>query len=175
VDVVNSPFDLDLSTRLPFPDNCFGAIVGQQVVEHLDMQSELLPLMQEIYRVSKHDAEIWLSTPDMEKVCHAYLLDKGTALREDRLSRHNDPELGEQVPSQHTINVLFHQGAEHKNLFDFDLLSWVLEQSGFCEFVRTSEAEFLARYPEFPPRGDDLVSLYMRGLAMKPHAQYVNG
>jgi hypothetical protein len=50
----------------------------------------------------------------------------------------------------------------HKNLFDFTLLYWALTESGFVEIQRVEEADLLARFPEFPPRHDELQSLYVR-------------
>ena len=48
------------------------------------------------------------------------------------------------------------------NLFDFELLEWALTSTGFQDVRRISEADLLARFPEFPERGDDLQSLYVR-------------
>ena len=165
VDVAGSPFDLDLTIRLPFPDHTFEAIVGQQVVEHLDLLSELIPFLRDLHRVSKPGGEIWLSTPDMEKVCQGYIDDKGLTLKIDRFDRNDTLELHGSVPAQHIINVLFHQGGEHKNLYDLDLLTWALKEAGFSDCQRTSETDFLVRFPEFPTRGDNWVSLYVYATA----------
>ena len=78
----------------------------------------------------------------------------------DRIRRQPEYSLGD-VPVSHLINDLFHQGGEHRNLFDFALLTWALEKSGFQQITRTSEPEFLARFPEFPPRRDEQQSLYV--------------
>ena len=161
VDVARSDYNVDLASgSLPWRDDVFSAIVAQQVIEHLDLQKELLPLLRELRRVAKPGAELWLSCPDMEKVCRSYLECRGADLLEDRQARWPDFSL-HNTPTQHMINVLFHQGGQHKNLFDFDLLRWTLETAGFCECRRVSEANFLRRFPEFPPRNDDSVSLYV--------------
>jgi predicted SAM-dependent methyltransferase len=165
VDIINSPLDLDLLARLPFPKQSFEAIVGQQVIEHFDLWTELLPLLEELHRVAKAECEIWLSTPDMEKICRGYLEDNGLALKLDRLTRHKDHELQDPVPCQHVINVLFHQGGEHRNLFDFELLAWALERAGFHNCLKAGEEEFRNRFPEFGPRGDDPHGFYVRALA----------
>jgi hypothetical protein len=39
-----------------------------------------------------------------------------------------------------------------------------LKRSGFRDVRRVSEADLLARFPEFPFRGDDLHSLYLRAV-----------
>ena len=166
VDVAGTDCDVDLAGgRLPWNDAVFDAIVGQHVVEHLELESELLPLVRELRRVSRAGSEIWLSCPDMEKICRSYLESKGADLIEDRLTRRHGDLGMDGIPSQHFINKQFCQGGEHKNLFDFELLDWALRDGGFSESKRASEDEFLAAHPDFPRRGDDFHSLYVRAIA----------
>ncbi|MBU1695346.1 MAG: class I SAM-dependent methyltransferase [Verrucomicrobia bacterium] len=158
--------------NLPWDNGVFDVIVGQHVIEHFDLVSELIPLLRELRRVSKDGAEIWLSCPDMEKVCRSYVNGTLGQLIADREKRLGDLDLG-QAPDQHMVNFLFHQWGEHRNLFDFGLLKWALEQTGFGSCTRTSEKQFLGRFPSFPPRKDDLQSLYVHATAgiaegMKP-------
>jgi predicted SAM-dependent methyltransferase len=160
VDVAGSPFDIDLTTPLPWPAEVFDSIVAQQVIEHLELEGELLPLLRELARVAKPNAEIWLSCPDMAKVCEAYSSDRGVELKRDRERRWTVKWLAG-MPSSHIINVLFHQGNEHKNLYDFELLSWILTQAGFDDPRRSSESEFRTRFPVFPVRDDDQHGLYV--------------
>lgn len=160
VDLVRSDFDLDLACgELPWPDDVFDVVVSQQVVEHLDVLHELLPLLREVHRVSRPGAELWLACPDLAKVCRAYVEDRGRGLLRDRLTRWPEFSL-RGLPAQHMVNELFHQGGQHKNLFDFEYLQWLLEQVGFGDCVRHLEADLLARFPEFPRRDDDFHSVY---------------
>jgi predicted SAM-dependent methyltransferase len=168
VDVAGSECDVDLASPLPWTDASFDAVVSQQVIEHLELEQEFEPLLRELARVCRPDAEVWLACPDMERVCRSYLEDRGTALFRDRQTRHQFP-WREGMPHSQMVNWLFHQGNEHRNLFDFELLAWVLEQNGFERVERTSEPEFLQRFPEFPKRNDDWLSLYVR--ARKPTAK----
>ncbi|NJO01469.1 MAG: methyltransferase domain-containing protein [Bacteroidia bacterium] len=87
-------------------DNSFEVVVSQHVIEHLELETELIPLLKELSRVLKPQAEIWLSCPDMEKICQSYVMDKGEALLNDRQSRFPHFNL-EGVPRQHMINILF--------------------------------------------------------------------
>lgn len=161
VDLIHSDYDIDLSCgHLPFDSDYFEVAVSQHVVEHLEIQSELLPLLKELNRTLKSGGELWLSCPDMQKICEQYSLDRGADLLADRHSRFPDFTL-EGLPVQHMINDLFHQNGEHKNLFDFDLMKDVLTKAGFNSSSRSCESDFLQRFPEFPSRNDDFVSLYM--------------
>jgi hypothetical protein len=69
------------------------------------------------------------------------------------------------IPSQHMVNHVFHQSGEHRNLFDFRLLSWALERAGFSDIEHLNEPAFLSRFPECPLRADDRFTLYVRAFA----------
>ena len=111
IDVSQSDFDVDLACgQLPFSDNVFDVIVSQHVIEHLELQSELIPLLHEIHRVCQPGAAVWFSCPDLEKVCQAYIEDRGKAMLNDRMIRFPGYDIGE-VPSQQIINEsLFRMG-----------------------------------------------------------------
>jgi predicted SAM-dependent methyltransferase len=135
------------------------------MIEHLDLKSEVLPLLCETLRVLVPGGELWLSTPDIEKVCRSYLDHRMQDMVEDRKPRWRGYSLGE-YPSSQMINDLFHQGGSHLNLFDFTLMDWALSKCGFVRIQRTLEADLLERFPGFPVRNDDLQTLYVR--AWKP-------
>ncbi len=69
------------------------------------------------------------------------------------------------APVQHIVNDIFYHNGTHRNLFDFELLAWVLEQTGYTECVRVAEEDLLARFPGFPPRNDGEQTLYVRATA----------
>jgi predicted SAM-dependent methyltransferase len=165
-DVVDADVLVDLAGgRLPWKDSVFESSVSQHVIEHLELASELLPLLHELRRIAKPNAELWLSCPDMEKVCRSYTEHKGEDLRREFIrlfpKSKDCPE-----PPQHVINSVFHQEGEHKNLFDFDLLRYACETSGFGECQQLTEADFLKQYPDFPPRDDDWHTIYVRAVAI---------
>lgn len=162
VDVRRSDYDVDLgSGRLPWRSDSFDLVVGQHFIEHLDLHTELLPLLAELNRVIRPDGEIWLSCPDIEKICRSYVDHRMVDLIEDRQRRWPGTYALGEVPSSQMINDLFHQFGQHKNLFDFDLLAWALRSTGFANVRRVDEADLLARAGEFPERGDDRQSLYV--------------
>lgn len=163
VDLRGSDLDVDLTCPLPWRDAQFSAVVGQHVIEHLELQRELLPLLRELRRVCRPGAEVWLSTPDLEVVCRSYLRSGGADLLADRVTRYPDwARVMGDVPPSHMVNHLFHQFGQHKNLLDYDLLAWALGRAGFVECERVNETRLRERFPEFPLRNDDWQSLYIR-------------
>jgi predicted SAM-dependent methyltransferase len=161
VDLRGSDYDVDLgSGRLPWRADSFDCVVSEHTIEHLELRTELLPLLSELSRVIRPGGEIWLSCPDIEKICRSYIDHRMVDLLEDRQTRWPKYSLGE-APSSHLINELFHQSGEHKNLFDFELLEWALRSTGFVAVRRVCETDLLARFPDFPARNDDAQSLYV--------------
>jgi len=162
VDLVHSDCNLDLTYgKLPWENNCFDHIISQHVIEHLTIEDELLPLFVELRRVMTADGEMWLSTPDMRKICESYLNNNCQVMYDDRKERMPHWSLNG-FPTQQMMNDFFRQGGEHKNLFDFELLEWLLQKAGFTKIVETNEKELLAQFPNFPKRNDDKQALYVR-------------
>jgi predicted SAM-dependent methyltransferase len=162
VDLTGADVNLDFTYgKLPWKNDSVESIVSQHVIEHLKLEDELIPLFREIYRVLRVGGQLWLSTPDMEKICRSYLDHHCLDLYEDRQRRMPEWSLGN-IPSQHMMNDFFHQNGEHQNLFDFELLKWALMQAGFQNIQRTNEKNLLDQFPGFPARNDDVQSLYVR-------------
>lgn len=177
VDLDNSDYDVDLAcSQFPWRDDSFEIAMSQHVIEHLELKSELFPLLKELKRVLVEGGEIWLSCPDIEKICKSYNEHRMSDLIDDRQRRSRlhwggewslVKEVGtEGVPSSHMINSLFYQDYEHRNLFDFNLLKWVLNICGFTDVERVDEKSLLERFPEIPERNDDKQSLYVRAHAI---------
>lgn len=161
VDVVSSDINVDLGGGyLPFHDAVFKFIVCQQTIEHLDINDELIPLFKEMKRVCMPNAEIWLSCPDISKICNGYLADKGEALLKGKQQRYNYQQGN--LPVQHVINAHFYQEGEHQNLFDFELLKWTLSQAQLVNVLQVTEEIFLERFPGFPIANDEDHSLYVK-------------
>jgi predicted SAM-dependent methyltransferase len=166
IDVESSDLDVDLASgHLPFPDGCFVAAVSQHVIEHLELRSELLPLLRDVHRVLKPGGDFWLSSPDMKTACRFYVDGKIQLLVDDRRARFPAYSLNG-IPPQNFLNDLFHQHGEHQNLLDFELLAWALQEAGFTDVEQKTEADLLRRFPELPERKDELQTLLVR--ATKP-------
>lgn len=160
VDAVGGDLSLDFRQPLPFADKSFDVIVSQHVIEHLDIEHELPPLLHELFRVMADNAILWLSVPDLETVCKCYTNGEAGKLLSDIQSRH--PSFGlNGLPESQVVNWLFHQGGEHKNLFDYAILQSLLLRAGFSQIERSDEKALLSDMPDFPPRKDDFLSLYV--------------
>ena len=165
VDLSGSDVNLDLTySQLPWADESFDNIVSQHVIEHLVLEDELISMLSETHRILAHGGQLWLATPDMRKIIQSYLDNNCEVMYKDRVARMPEWSLNG-MPTQHMMNDFFHQQGEHKNLFDFELLQWVLQKSGFKNIQKTTELNLLDRFPGFPERGDDLQALYV--LAIK--------
>lgn len=163
-DLMGSDDNVDFAGgRLPWRDASFDAAVSQHMIEHLEFDTELLPLLSELNRVMKPGAQLWLSCPDLETICNSYLRHGMKDLIEDRARMWGSFSM-DGLPDQHLINMFFHERGTHKNLFDLGMMKWALEQTGFQQVERVDEAAFLQRFPEFPRRGDDMESLYVRAV-----------
>lgn len=168
VDVAGSEYDVDLAAgRLPWRTGSFDAAVGQHVIPCLELTEELIPLLRELRRVVKAGGELWVSCTDIDKACRSYLEHGMTDLVADRQARIPGYTM-EGKPARHFINVLFHYEGLIRNIFDFELLAWTLQEAGFTGIEKVVEADLLRRFPEFPSRDDDLQTLYVR--ATVPYA-----
>jgi len=164
VDLSGADVNLDLTYKaLPWKDDSFENIVSQHLIEHLYIKDELIPLLTELHRMLKTNGSLWLATPDMEKICQSYIKNKCADLVADRKERMPDWDLGG-YPTQHMLNDLFHQEGEHKNLFDFDFLTWILNQAGFKKVEKIAEQDLINQFPDFPKRNDELQSLYVKAV-----------
>lgn len=176
VDLAGSDYDIDLcDLPLPFASNTFELVASQHVVEHLDAVEELIPALRDLRRCCKDKAEIWISCPDLEAICNSYVHDKGKTLRKfwqdmAYLYAPNQPDMivcekrfdVHKMPVQHMVNMYMHQFSQHKNLYDYELMTWILTKSGFMKVERKTEADFLKVCPKFAARKDDAESIYVR-------------
>ena len=186
VDLIESDFDLDLgSGRLPWRSSVFESVVSEHLIEHLDLMSELIPLLREVHRVMVPGGDLWLSCPDIETICRAYLDNRIPELISNRKRRHAGYFLGRppllletglpsypvellgQIPASHMVNEWFHQWGQHRNLFDFELLEWTLTEAGFSDVKRANGDDLAARFPEFPKHADADHGIILRATAKR--------
>ena len=58
-----------------FNDETFSEIYASHVLEHFDYQEELLSVLIEWYRILKPGGKLFVSVPDMDKLCHLFIAD----------------------------------------------------------------------------------------------------
>lgn len=168
IDLGPADVSIDLAAAvLPWPDHVFNVAVGQMVLDDLELERELMPLLKELRRTLKPGGVLWVSCPDIEKICQSYLENRCADLVADRQSRWPDFSLGDR-PSSHFMNEVFFEIGNNMNLFDFELLKWCLEKAGFERVEKHHERVLLEEFPEFPVRGDDAHALYVRSIAASP-------
>ncbi len=157
----NTDRDVDLTALpLPFETGSIETALSQHVIEHLWLEKEVLPLFRELRRVVRSGGRLYLSCPDMGKICRAYCEGRLGELIAGR--RRRVPQWRALIgPESRFVNELFHQGGEHHNLFDFELLSWALKTTGWETVTEISEADLLAAEPTVWPREDGEQALYV--------------
>jgi len=171
-DVLISDYNADFASgHLPFTDNAFTRVVSEHVIEHLETDTELLPMLRDLIRVCKNGAIVYLTCPDLEKWCRSYMQDRGASILAGR-EKMGILEKGlldkyPTMPIAQILNECFFQGTEHRNIFDFDLLKWILETAGYVDVTRISDAEFAAQVPDFIKRADGFEVLAVRAVVKK--------
>lgn len=161
VDVVHSDLNLDLGcANFPFDDCSYSTITSQHLVEHLDMDRELKRFLSECFRILNVGGEMYLSTPDLTKICLDYVNTGGEKLLKDRMDR-VESYCNKNRPASRMLNDLIFQNGQHRCIFDYKLLRYELEQAGFKEITEIREVDFNVKFPEFKPRRDDLYTLYV--------------
>jgi predicted SAM-dependent methyltransferase len=56
-----------------FPDGTFAAVYASHVLEHFDYKDELAQVLKEWRRVLAPGGTLYVSVPDLERLCHLYL------------------------------------------------------------------------------------------------------
>lgn len=67
----------DLRRRLPLPDSCARAVYCAEVIEHFP-QREARDILREAYRILSADGKLRVTTPDVNRLCNAFLANELT-------------------------------------------------------------------------------------------------
>jgi predicted SAM-dependent methyltransferase len=102
-----------------FEDNAFDNIYCSHVLEHIDYHEELLKTLQGWYRILRPKGRLWISVPNMDRLCELFLDKKKHGLR-DRLS------IVRMIFGGHTNKYDYHYVC-----FDTDILLLMMKQAGF--------------------------------------------
>jgi predicted SAM-dependent methyltransferase len=120
----------DARRHLPFRENSAVFIYSEHFFEHLEYPEEATGFLRESLRVLGPGGIFSVGIPDVERALRAYA-DGGFSREALGLPFVDWCE----TPMQN-LNFLFHQGGEHKQLYDFATLEKVLREVGFCHVRR---------------------------------------
>ncbi|MEH2158841.1 MAG: methyltransferase domain-containing protein [Nostoc sp.] len=125
VDYIGNASDLS-----QFESNSIAAIYASHVLEHFShaIDNELINTLTEWHRVLKPGGQLFISVPDLKKICWFYL----------------HPELTV-VERLHLMRIIFGGHTNiydvHKVGFDFEILSICLEEVGFTEYQQVEQLD----------------------------------
>jgi len=114
-------YQCDCRIKLPFRDESIKGIFTEHFVEHLDYIEEFPYFLLECFRILKSDGILRIITPDATKYFECYLKSN---LQEMEKIRNVEP------------GYLFHQGIEHKFIFDYETLSLSCMNARFRKVYR---------------------------------------
>ncbi|HEY2343316.1 MAG TPA: hypothetical protein VGH90_09820 [Chthoniobacteraceae bacterium] len=159
---LNTDCELDLEGPLGFGAGELSVALGQHVIEHFSLSSGM-QLCRAIHSALCPGGVLYLATPDMEKICRHYVEGTIDVLIQDRQKRIPHWVLELHAPPSHFVNDLFHQRGEHKLLYDWPLMEWMLREAGFSEIRRIDERT-LVEEQHVPWRHDDAQALYVKAI-----------
>jgi predicted SAM-dependent methyltransferase len=119
---------LDASKPWPFPDGCARAIRAEHMIEHLSWREAAL-CIGEMGRVLQCGGVCRICTPDLEGIAAAYLERDPRVLDVHR-------EHGYFAPTWAHLPNNYLRMWGHRFVFDFDALSFLLQQAGFEQIER---------------------------------------
>jgi predicted SAM-dependent methyltransferase len=120
----------DARRRLPVRSGSANLIYSEHFFEHLEYPEETTAFLKESLRVLAPVGIFSVGVPDTELCLRSYV--EGTFSRANLNLQTVD---WCQTPMQF-LNFLFHQGGEHKQLYDYSTLQEVLRAAGFCNVHR---------------------------------------
>lgn len=122
-------FPLDISRSLPFPDNYFHAIYGEEVIEHITLKDGR-KFFQEAFRILKPNGVIRLTTPDLDSTCRIFLAQKS-----DIITKFGEVWLDGEFSDEIWINAMFHYWG-HQFLYTYKMLVREMEDVGFIKVTK---------------------------------------
>jgi len=133
----------DCRRGLPFSDNSVAAIYSEHSFEHLDLEIEGKPYLQECRRCLRPGGVIRLIVPDAGAYLRAYgkaweLFAVMRPLQRIESGWRDYWSSNVYSTQMQFINFMFRQGYEHKYAYDEETLIQVLRDAGFSHVVRQS-------------------------------------
>lgn len=126
IDAVKSfgvDYAVDLTRKLPFPDDTFDGIFCEHVIEHFSA-TEIPSLLREAWRIMKPGAALRIIVPDGRWIMETYLNDPASLVKR----RFGSPAEG---TAMQAVNSFFRQRYEHQFIYDYETIEQVLLSAGF--------------------------------------------
>jgi predicted SAM-dependent methyltransferase len=127
-------FLLDVSRRLPFPDESFDGVFCEHVLEHFSKEDGEA-VSREVFRILRPGGCFRVVVPDAELLLTKYLHEPG-----ELTARRGEPG----TTAGDAINSYFRQRYEHQFLYDWRTLGPMLRRAGFGEVTRVGFGEAAA-------------------------------
>jgi predicted SAM-dependent methyltransferase len=119
---------LDVSRELPFASDSVAEIYSEHMFEHLDYPSAACLFLTECLRVLEPGGAMTIGVPDVDAIYDRY--QRLTSGAPSSLQPDAHFVIGHPLEE---LNFCFHQGGEHKFLYNEQFLIRLLVHFGFCE------------------------------------------
>ncbi|MBM4221907.1 MAG: methyltransferase domain-containing protein [Gammaproteobacteria bacterium] len=113
----------DASDLSRFPDGTFAELYASHVLEHFDFREAVPRVLKEWHRVLQPGGRLYISVPDMERLCHLYL----------------KPE----ISAEERLKIMWMMFGSHADAYDYhhagfnaDYLGSALSEAGFGNIQR---------------------------------------
>jgi predicted SAM-dependent methyltransferase len=119
---------LDLTQKIPFPDETVDEIYSCHLLEHLSYPDPMNGLLAECRRILKPGARLRVAVPDASIFLKAYCNPEG--FDDNRYCLYRSA-LHSGLPIDY-VNYIAYMAGHHRHMFDEDNLVDVLKKAGFC-------------------------------------------
>jgi predicted SAM-dependent methyltransferase len=131
----------DCRRGLPFADNGVAAIYSEHAFEHLDLETEAKPFLQECRRCIRPGGVVRLVVPDAGAYVRAYgkgweSLAAMRPLKKNESGWQDCRSNNVYTTQMQLINAVFRQDYQHKYAYDEETLTLILRDAGFINVVR---------------------------------------
>lgn len=124
---------VDVTEKLPFDSDSVDVIFHEHLFEHIDFPNECSFFLNEKFRILKPGGILRFGMPDFEGYVQAYLTDSFHKLPKLRSVY---PKSSEETRPMELLNHLFRQYGEHKFIYDFRSIKYLLESVGFVAVTK---------------------------------------
>jgi predicted SAM-dependent methyltransferase len=130
---------VDITKRLPFPDNSVDLVFSSHVVEHI-YREEFKRFLKETYMILKKGGINIIITPSIEKCSKILYVTKGREAEE--LKAGLQKYTNEKVTSAFYLQGLSHMFYHHKFIYDLEEITWLAKQAGYKSAAAITKGKF---------------------------------